>query len=111
MLNLVPIFLYLLFGSNAKYLLVLAGLMLVLNYYVVYVVKLINDPIEKAIYKKFWRMAEDKLASYKDLKVIGITGSYGKTSSKNRQKSLKRTLRATGASGSRARGGSWRVSA
>lgn len=83
LLNLVPIFLYLLLGSNAKYLLVLAGLMLVLNYYVVYVVKLINDPIEKAIYKKFWRMAEDKLASYKDLKVIGITGSYGKTSSKN----------------------------
>ena len=83
LLNLIPLILYLIFKSNVRILFVLASLMLVLNYYVVYLIKLINDPIEKAIYKKFWRMAENKLASYKDLKVIGITGSYGKTSSKN----------------------------
>lgn len=82
-LNLIPLVLYLIFNSNVRVLFVLASLMLVLNYYMVYLVKLINDPIEKGIYKKFWNMAEDKLASYNDLKVIGITGSYGKTSSKN----------------------------
>ena len=83
LLNLIPLLLYLIFQGNAKILFLVASLMLVLNYYMVYLVKLINDPIEKGIYKKFWNMAENKLASYKDLKVIGITGSYGKTSSKN----------------------------
>ena len=82
-LNLLPLVIYLIFKNNARILITIASLLLVLNYYVVYLVKLINDPIEKGIYKKFWHMAEDKLASYKDLKVIGITGSYGKTSSKN----------------------------
>ena len=82
-LNLLPLILYIIFRSNAKILILFSSLMLVLNYYVVYLVKLINNPIEKAIYKKFCYMAENKLASYKDLKVIGITGSYGKTSSKN----------------------------
>lgn len=82
-LNIIPLILYIIFKGNAKVLIGLSSLLLVFNYYVVYLVKLINDPIEKGIYKKFWHMAEDKLASYKDLKVIGITGSYGKTSSKN----------------------------
>ena len=80
-INLLPLVIYLIFKNNARILITIASLLL--NYYVVYLVKLINDPIEKGIYKKFWHMAEDKLASYKDLKVIGITGSYGKTSSKN----------------------------
>ena len=71
-LNLIPLVLYLIFNSNVRVLFVLASLMLVLNYYMVYLVKLINDPIEKGIYKKFWNMAEDKLASYNDLKVIGL---------------------------------------
>lgn len=82
-LNIIPLILYIIFKGNAKVLIGLSSLLLVFNYYVVYLVKLINDPIEKGIYKKFWHMAEEKLASYKDLKVIGITGSYGKTSSKN----------------------------
>lgn len=82
-LNIIPLILYIIFKGNAKVLIGLSSLLLVFNYYVVYLVKLINDPIEKSIYKRFWHMAEEKLASYKDLKVIGITGSYGKTSSKN----------------------------
>ena len=82
-LNIIPLILYIIFKGNAKVLIGLSSLLLVFNYYIVYLVKLINDPIEKGIYKKFWHMAEDKLASYKDFKVIGITGSYGKTSSKN----------------------------
>ena len=44
---------------------------------------LINAPVESAIRKKFINNAKDKLAAMPDLKIIGITGSYGKTSVKN----------------------------
>lgn len=43
----------------------------------------INNPIEAMIRNKYKRMATNKLKSQKDLFVIGITGSYGKTSIKN----------------------------
>ena len=54
-----------------------------LNYFIVYLAKIINTPIEKSVFLHFRRMAKRKLASMSHLKVIGITGSYGKTSSKN----------------------------
>ena len=57
--------------------------MAVFNFYVVYLAKVINTPIEKMIYRHYERSAKNKLASMNTLKVIGITGSYGKTSSKN----------------------------
>jgi len=63
-------------------LLVLA-IMAVLSYYVVYIANIINMPIEKLVYKYYEKKAKSKLASMPSLKVIGITGSYGKTSSKN----------------------------
>lgn len=44
---------------------------------------LINTPIEKLVYYYFRFKAKKKLREMKYLKVIGITGSYGKTSSKN----------------------------
>lgn len=44
---------------------------------------LINTPIEKFVAYYYKRKAKNKLKSMKNLKVIGITGSYGKTSSKN----------------------------
>ncbi len=44
---------------------------------------LINKPIEKAINKKFYNDAKNILQNHKDLKVIGITGSFGKTSVKH----------------------------
>lgn len=43
----------------------------------------INDPIEAAIRNKYKRQAINKLKAQKDLFVIGVTGSYGKTSIKN----------------------------
>lgn len=49
----------------------------------VIVANVINQPIEKAIRQKFVKAAKAKLAAMDDLKVIGITGSYGKTSVKN----------------------------
>ncbi len=40
------------------------------------------QPLEEAFHRRFFRMAQKKLASRKNLIKIGITGSYGKTSTK-----------------------------
>jgi len=42
----------------------------------------INQPFEKKIALGFTRDAMERLASSPDLKIVGITGSYGKTSTK-----------------------------
>ncbi len=55
---------------------VLLPLILVVAYYITY-------PLEKIIANSFIKKAKRKLAEHKNLKVIGITGSYGKTSVKN----------------------------
>ncbi len=44
---------------------------------------IILTPVEKAINKRFYNDASRILKSMPDLKVIGITGSYGKTSTKH----------------------------
>lgn len=44
---------------------------------------LINAPIEKAVANWYVKDAKRILAEHKDLTIIGITGSYGKTSTKN----------------------------
>ena len=62
---------------------ILLSIMAVLNFYVVFIAKIINNPVEKIVYKHFERKAKRKLASMENLKIIGITGSYGKTSTKN----------------------------
>lgn len=43
----------------------------------------INAPVEGAIRRRFYRLAKEKLANMPSLRIIGITGSYGKTSVKN----------------------------
>lgn len=40
-------------------------------------------PIENSINRKFYNAAADRLASMPDLKIIGVTGSYGKTTTKH----------------------------
>lgn len=57
--------------------------MTLLNYIMVLIAKIINTPVEKCVYYKFYFQAQRKLKSMPLLKVVGITGSYGKTSSKN----------------------------
>ena len=54
-----------------------------LNYIMVYLANVINHPVERIIYHKFEKQAKNKLKSMPDLKIVGITGSYGKTSCKN----------------------------
>ena len=54
----------------------------ILAYHQVYIAYLINLPIEKIIYNHYKRKAQRKLKELNTIN-IGITGSYGKTSSKN----------------------------
>ena len=58
-------------------------LLVCLNPFVVFLANIINFPIERAIYHYYKHKAQTKLKSMSNLKIIGITGSYGKTSSKN----------------------------
>ncbi len=59
------------------------SILLYLNAFVVFIAMIINTPIEKCVYLHFKNMAQKKLSEMPNLKIIGITGSYGKTSSKN----------------------------
>ncbi len=59
------------------------GIVIYLNYYIIYLANIINKPVEKMINNGFKKKAIKKLNSMNNMKVVGITGSYGKTSSKN----------------------------
>ena len=61
---------------------VVLSIMSYLNYLVIWLVNIINKPIEKLVFLHYKNMAVNKLKKI-DVPVIGITGSYGKTSSKN----------------------------
>jgi UDP-N-acetylmuramoyl-tripeptide--D-alanyl-D-alanine ligase len=59
------------------------GFAIWLNYIFVMLANIINKPIEKIVFLHYKRLAKNKLDSMINLKRIGITGSYGKTSTKN----------------------------
>lgn len=59
------------------------GLISYLNFFILILVNFINRPIENLVGLHFKNKALKKLNSMTNMKVIGITGSYGKTSSKN----------------------------
>ena len=67
---------------NNVYLIILLNLLIIFSYIFILLINIINSPIEKSVQLKYYNMAKNKLKSNKDLKVIGITGSYGKTSTK-----------------------------
>ncbi len=53
------------------------------QYFLLMIVVRINIPLEKCVYYYYLNKAKRKIKGMPNLKVIGITGSYGKTSSKN----------------------------
>ena len=63
--------------------LTLLCLLLITIYYVVFIASIIDTPLNKLEYLYYFNKAKKKLAEHKNLEVVGITGSYGKTSSKN----------------------------
>ncbi len=71
------------FNRNISFsLLIILSVMIYLNYFILLVCNIINKPVEKCVYIYYYRKAVTKLKLMNNLKVIGITGSYGKTSSK-----------------------------
>ncbi len=82
-LMILPVIIYLLDRSNGLLLLLVEAMVTYFSYIVVWIAKVINTPVEKFVYKYYETKAKTKLKNMNHLKVIGITGSYGKTSSKN----------------------------
>ncbi len=56
---------------------------LLLSNFILLLANLINTPLEKAITRWYINDARKIISSRKDLIIIGVTGSYGKTSTKN----------------------------
>lgn len=54
-----------------------------LIYFIVWLANKINYPVERCVYYSYRNKALKKLKGMKNLQIVGITGSYGKTSSKN----------------------------
>ena len=79
---LIPLLIYL-FNKDNSLFIILYGLLISINFFIVFVANFINKPIEKIVFLYYKNKALNKLKSLNNLKVVGITGSYGKTSSKN----------------------------
>ena len=59
------------------------GTALLLSNFIMLLANLVNTPIEKAINRHYYNDAKRIIESHKGLIVIGVTGSFGKTSTKN----------------------------
>ena len=84
-LFLIPLscFIYM-YSERAEWIILfIISVMTYLNSIVVFIAMIINSPIEKLVYLYYKSKAQKKLKQMEKLKIIGITGSYGKTSSKN----------------------------
>ena len=80
----VIIFMFITKSIKMRWLMVLIfSIMMYLDSILIVITNIINKPVEGLVTLHFRRMAVNKLNSINNLKVIGITGSYGKTSSKN----------------------------
>ncbi len=80
----IPYFLLIFMGEYYSPLFIaINSILITFIYFIIYLTNIINYPIERMIYHKFRRQAINKLKSMPYLKIIGITGSYGKTSTKN----------------------------
>ncbi len=59
------------------------GLLGYLEFFIIWLANIINKPIEKYVFYYYKKKAITRLENMNAMSVIGITGSYGKTSSKN----------------------------
>ena len=63
--------------------LILLSTLLGFVYFIVYFANIIDTPLNKLEYYFYLSKAKKKLKEHSNLEIVGITGSYGKTSSKN----------------------------
>lgn len=61
----------------------ITGATLLLSNLLMLIANIVNKPIEKAINRYYYNDAKRIIESNKDLIIIGVTGSFGKTSTKN----------------------------
>ena len=66
-----------------KWATIVIGATLLLSNFILLLANLINTPIEKAINRHYYNDAKRIIESNKGLIIIGVTGSFGKTSTKN----------------------------
>lgn len=66
-----------------KWAMAIIGTALVLSNFIMLLANLVNTPIEKAINRHYYNDAKRIIESNKGLTIIGVTGSFGKTSTKN----------------------------
>ncbi len=78
---LLTIIIFNLFDNNICY--QILNITLYLLYFIIIIINIINKPLEYLVYTHYKKLALNKLATMNKMDVIGITGSYGKTSSKN----------------------------
>ncbi len=83
LLYFIPGILIYFYNEKALLFLFLLGIMIYLVYFLLWITNILNKPIEKCVYYYYYWKATSKLKKMSQLKVVGITGSYGKTSSKN----------------------------
>ncbi len=79
----IPLILYFACAEYQYFVLFTLAMFTTFVYSMVLLAKILNTPVERMVYRKFYRQAQRKLKSMNHLSVVGITGSYGKTSSKN----------------------------
>lgn len=82
LIYLVPFIIYM-FNKNVYIFNFIYSLLISLSFYVVFLSNVINKPVEKCVFLYYKNKAMNKIKGMNNLNVIGITGSYGKTSSKN----------------------------
>ena len=82
-LYLIPVIIYIFRNDLGNLMITILSVMTFLEFMIVLLAKFFNRPVERMVYLKFYNQAQRKLKSMKELDVVGITGSYGKTSSKN----------------------------
>lgn len=63
--------------------LAIIGAELLLSNFIMLLANIVNTPIEKAINRHYYNDAKRIIESHKGLIIIGVTGSFGKTSTKN----------------------------
>lgn len=78
----IPLVFYLINYENGTLALIIEGLFTYFLYYLAFICKFLNAPIEKWMNHYNYEKAKEKIESMKNLEVVGITGSYGKSSTK-----------------------------
>lgn len=79
----IPFILYLVNYEYGYLSLLMEGLFIYFIYLIIWIVKIINTPLEYIIDRYYFKIAKEKMNKMKNLIVVGITGTYGKSSTKD----------------------------